>query len=439
MTTHAMPAALGGRYTIDRLLGAGGYGEVYLAHDQQLPRTVVIKRLHPALASPRSRQRFAREGQALARLNHPHIIEIFDQFEEDGCLYQVMAYCAAGSLADLLAQPQYQAGLPVAEVIEIGKSLAGALQAAHTAGLIHRDIKPSNVLLAVTPEGWVPRLADFGIAALAGVPEPSPPPGTPAYLAPEQILAQAATPQTNIYALGIVLYRLLANRHYLTLEAERPAQRRRILTVEPTPLVLWRPDAPEWLLLLVHAMLAKEPRRRPTARQVYTSLVQGAAPPATLTRARQVTALPSLKTLAGWRRTGLILAAALAGALGLGLLLGLLLARPARPPTALVAARAAAAPLPTPPPTPEAVDLGRPVYAVITGTQSAGGLRLRAMPDLAAEVLAVLPDGTRVEVLAFRSYEEWVRVDAGAPPGQGWVFGRYLRLLVDADNYPAGP
>jgi serine/threonine protein kinase len=149
------------RYQIRQTLGAGGYGEVFLAHDQQLERLVAVKRLRSPYFSPQINARFQQEALIMARIKHPHILAIYDVFESDGRLCLVMEYSETGSLKKFL---EGNGRLTVTETVELGKSLASGLDAAHRQGIIHRDVKPGNVLLLPAGDGLLAKLADFGIA-----------------------------------------------------------------------------------------------------------------------------------------------------------------------------------------------------------------------------------------------------------------------------------
>ena len=168
-----LTASLGRRYAVERELGRGGMGTVYLALDRKHGRPVAIKVLPRDLAAALGPERFLREIRIAAQLSHPHILPLHDSGEAGGVLYYVMPYVDGESLRDRLAREKQ---LPVAQALEIARQIADALSYAHAAGVIHRDIKPENILLA----GYPPRdegaagarhalLADFGVAkALAG-------------------------------------------------------------------------------------------------------------------------------------------------------------------------------------------------------------------------------------------------------------------------------
>ncbi|HXV87040.1 MAG TPA: serine/threonine-protein kinase [Gemmatimonadales bacterium] len=202
--------SLAPRYQVSRELARGGMGVVYLGHDQQLDRPVAIKILRPELASATGAERFVREARALARLSHPNIVPVHDAGEASGVSYYVMDYVPGETLEQRLRRGPLQRE----EAVRLGRDVLAALTAAHQHGIVHRDIKPSNLFLH---DGRV-LVADFGVAHVPGTGEPltqpEAVPGTPGYMAPEQMLGRETTPRTDLYAVGLVLYQALTGRSW---------------------------------------------------------------------------------------------------------------------------------------------------------------------------------------------------------------------------------
>ncbi len=204
----ALKAALAGRYEIERELGRGGMATVYLAHDVQHDRPVALKVVLPELAASMGNERFQREIRLAARLQHPHILSVYDSGEAAGQLWYTMPFVEGESLRDRLLR---ETQLPVEEAVRIVREAASALDYAHRHGVVHRDIKPENILLS---DGQA-LLADFGIARALGSEAPLTGTGlavgTPAYMSPEQATGERTIDgRADIYALGCVLYELLA-------------------------------------------------------------------------------------------------------------------------------------------------------------------------------------------------------------------------------------
>lgn len=202
--------AVGERFRIIRRLGAGGMASVYLAEDLKHHREVAIKVFDADLSEALGAERFAREIETIAGLQHPHILALHDSGYGLGLLYFVMPYVAGGTLRDRLVR---KGALPVAEALRIAREVAEALDYAHGRGIVHRDIKPENILL----ESGHAVVSDFGIAVLVGdLPEDrltgtGLSPGTPEYMSPEQASGgREADARADIYSLGCVLYESLA-------------------------------------------------------------------------------------------------------------------------------------------------------------------------------------------------------------------------------------
>ncbi|HEY2295657.1 MAG TPA: serine/threonine-protein kinase, partial [Thermoanaerobaculia bacterium] len=259
------------QYRLLRPLGRGGMGIVYLALDVELGREVAIKFLHHwREARPADEVRFRREAQAAASLDHPCIGTIYEIGEHEGVRFLAMAYYEGTTLAQLLAgRPDHR--LPTPEAASIAGQLASALAAAHAAGIAHRDLKPENVM--VLPDGRV-KLLDFGLARwvdAGGVTEEGVAVGTAAYMAPEQLRGERTTTAVDLWALGVVLYEMLAGRR--PFGGERAGMMHSILHEHPPPLREERPDVPAVLERIVSRCLTKEPGDRwPGAADVLAEL-----------------------------------------------------------------------------------------------------------------------------------------------------------------------
>ena len=257
-----MPASIGG-HRIVRLLGSGGMGRVWLAHDDRLDRDVAIKVMLPETARDASnRERFLRESRAVAQIDHPHVVPIHDVGIEGGLPYIVMPYLAGGSLADRLCEERR---LPVAEALRIAGEIASGLGAAHARGLVHRDVKPDNIFL-VGPGGHV-RIIDFGLArdtlltgstlTLAGSIL-----GTPAYMAPERIADGPIDGRADLFSLGVVLSKMLSGR--VPFEGRTaPAVLAAITKGAAVPLSESAPDVPAGVADLVARLIANDAGDRP--------------------------------------------------------------------------------------------------------------------------------------------------------------------------------
>lgn len=252
---------LAGRYTLRRLLGRGGMGEVWEAHDAVLQRSVAVKliRLSQGCDAQVTGQRFIREAQASAAISHPNVVTIHDFGTENSVAFMVMERLPGPDLATLVKR---EGPLPVEQAARYLEEVASGLAAAHAEGVLHRDIKPSNVML--TKSGSA-KVLDFGIAALADDAEhltgTANVIGTFAYLAPERIMGAPATPRTDLYALGCLGTVLLSGRP--PFEGTSGQLVYKHLNEAPPALSAARPDAPAALLTLLADLLAKNPAARP--------------------------------------------------------------------------------------------------------------------------------------------------------------------------------
>ena len=255
---------------------------VWAGRDELLGRRVAVKCLDPVLARDEAiRDRFRHEAVAAAGLSHPFVVTTFDAGEDDGTAFIVMELVEGESLRQLL---DHQGVLDPGPAAAIGAAVADALEYAHRQGIVHRDVKPANVLLAAN--GGV-KVTDFGIAKAIGADDLTRTGtliGTARYLAPEQVQGQPAGPRSDVYALGLVLYEMLAGRPAFSGDTEMATAVAR-LAGPPPDLTAVRPGLPPALVSLVTAALQPDPAHRvPSAAalaQGLRSVAAGAAPPPT--------------------------------------------------------------------------------------------------------------------------------------------------------------
>ncbi|MEQ4210087.1 serine/threonine-protein kinase [Actinopolymorpha sp. B9G3] len=270
----AMVGTSVGRYRLDELLSRGGMGEVWRAFDTTLGRPVAVKLLRAGLTDAADKKRFVREARSAAQLSHPNVVAIFDVGDWLGSSYLVMELLEGKTLAEELAD---NGPLPIADVRDLGAQAAAGLMAAHAAGVVHRDVKPSN--LVRTREGTL-KVVDFGIArvlneASTRLTRTGTIVGTAAYIAPEQARGTDADARTDLYALGCVLYQLLAGR---TPFVGGPTEVMYAhLYTEPEPVTRLRPDVPADLEALILSLLAKDPANRPADAATVRTALAGTA------------------------------------------------------------------------------------------------------------------------------------------------------------------
>jgi serine/threonine protein kinase len=277
----SIAAALADRYRIERELGQGGMATVYLAEDLKHGRRVAIKVLRPELAAVIGAERFVREIRTIAALQHSHILGLIDSGEAGGTAYYVMPYVDGGTLRDRLRR---EGQLPIDDALRIAREVSLALDYAHRRGLVHRDIKPENILLTAEGEALV---ADFGIARLLdstddALTQTGISLGTPAYMSPEQATGDKHVDQrSDIYALGAVLYEMLAGEPPFTGPNPQAIIAKRFSTAAPSVRVL-RPETPAAVEAAVARALARVPADRfAGAADFAAALTQRLTPAAT--------------------------------------------------------------------------------------------------------------------------------------------------------------
>ncbi len=255
-------ASFTSRYRLNRPLGRGGMGEVFAATDLELRREVALKRLaEPYATDDVARRRFLREAWALARVNHPNVVAVFDVGEHGDRPSFVMELLHGRSLAQRL---EAEGPLPPAEAVSIARDVAAGLTAVHAGGIVHRDVKPSNVI--ITDDGTV-KILDFGIARLDDVTRLTRTGqafGSPTYMSPEQLTGDggAVDGRADLYALGCVLFEMLAGRPPFTGDEPISVSFRKVHE-PPPPLDAIRPGLTPELAALVGRLLAKDPNDRP--------------------------------------------------------------------------------------------------------------------------------------------------------------------------------
>ena len=269
------PGSVLGRYRLLEMIGEGGMGEVWKAHDDNLDRDVAIKMLlRGTLGHATRRERFRREALVLSRLSHPGVATIFDFDAQGGFDFLVMEYVAGGTLESRLERGP----LPIDRILNMGAAIADALDNAHKQGILHRDLKPGNIVLTADDH---PKILDFGLAVLlAGgktsgrMTEPGMVVGSLPYMAPEQLFGEADDSRTDIYALGALLFEMTTGQRPFVKDRPESLMFAIINTTAPSARSL-RPDAPDPLDRLISQCLQKRPDQRPASAAVVAQTLRG--------------------------------------------------------------------------------------------------------------------------------------------------------------------
>jgi serine/threonine-protein kinase len=262
---------LNNRYELEQKIGEGGMARVYRSRDLRLNRQVAIKVLHEHYAADVTfLQRFHHEAQAAAGLRHPCIVNVYDVGQDGDTHYIVMEYVEGSDLKSLILRNGL---LPIDHAVAIAEDVAEGLEAAHRLGMVHRDVKPQNIL--VSPSGEV-KITDFGIAKSSlstALTETGVTFGTADYLSPEQARGFAATPRSDIYALGVTLYEMLTGRLPFTGE-NAVAVAMQHVSVEPPPPRMFNAQIPPRLEELVLVALRKNPDERPASAREFAQMLR---------------------------------------------------------------------------------------------------------------------------------------------------------------------
>ena len=278
----------GPRYRIEKMIGAGGMGNVYKAFDKELSRTVALKTLLPELVSDYLlTQRFKQELLLASKISHRNILRIHDLGEVDGVKFITMAFIEGKDLNQLLKE---EGPLPLERSLKIARQLCEALDAAHSEGVVHRDFKPQNVLVGANDHVYV---SDFGLAtsletAKMGMTRTGAVMGTPRYMSPEQVEGKPVDSRSDLYALGLVLYEMVAGATPFSGDSTWQLMYQRV-QVMPKDVKLVNPALPDYVARVIMHCLEKDPANRyQSAKEILADLDAGRSPSLTGTRTVQI-------------------------------------------------------------------------------------------------------------------------------------------------------
>ncbi len=309
----ALRGALAERYRIERELGAGGMATVYLAEDLKHHRNVAIKVLHAELSAILGPERFLKEIELTANLQHPHILPLFDSGSAEGLLFYVMPFVEGESLRERLSREKQ---LSISDALRIAKEAADALEYAHKRGVVHRDIKPENILL----QNGHALVADFGIALAvqqAGgqrMTQTGLSLGTPQYMSPEQAMGEREiSARSDIYSLGAVTYEMLSGDPPFT-GSTAQAIVAQVLTTEPRSLTTQRKSVPAHVDDAIATALEKLPADRFASAGEFAAALDGGTSTRPSRRAPPAARATSRRATLGWAAAGLVIGFALGAA-----------------------------------------------------------------------------------------------------------------------------
>ncbi|MCS6884307.1 MAG: protein kinase [Acidobacteriota bacterium] len=297
--SEALPGqVIGSKYKLESKIGSGGFGVVYKAQHVDIRHTVAVKIFQPkgsdSLANTKAKERFRLEGISACRINHINALQVLDfGLTEEGLPYLVMELLNGHTLKQELRQ---KTRLPLARALQIILPVCNVLSVAHAAGVIHRDIKPDNIFLHTSSEGEeIVKVVDFGIAKIVGevvdldmqdLTVAGRIVGTPVYMSPERLSNQSYDGKSDVYSVGIMLYQMLSGQlPFFSREKDLLSIAMLHLTKEPPRLREIVPDIPPAIEQVVLLALAKDPAKRPTAKELMELLVKASGESVTATRA----------------------------------------------------------------------------------------------------------------------------------------------------------